>query len=95
MRMATDGGCLFSCRKLRVAQLHRSVVCLSLRIRKLVKEDFASYTSDLSVEAQREAARFDQSTLFNIVKRLKFKSSPSVPSVLLEDARPASFDQEE
>ena len=95
MRMATDGNFLFSCRRLRVAQLHRSVGCLSLRIRKKVKEDFASYTSDLSVEAQRAATRFDQSTLFNIVKRLKFKSSPSVPSVLLEDGKPASSHQEE
>ena len=95
MRMATDGSCLFSCRRLRVAQLHRSDGCLSLRIRTKVKEDFASYTSDLSVEAHRAAARFDQSTLFNIVKRLKFKSSPSVPSVLLEDGKPASSHQEE
>ena len=71
------------------------VGCLSLRIRKKVKEYFASYTSDLSVEAQRAATRFDQSTLFNIVKRLKFKSSPSVPSVLLEDGKPASSHQEE
>ena len=53
-------------------------------LEKKVKEDFASYTSDLSV---------DQSTLFNIVKRLKFKSSPSVPSVLLEDGKPASSHQ--
>ena len=95
MRIATDGNFLFSCRRLRVAQLHRSVGCLSLRIRKKVKEDFASHTSDLSVEAQRAATRFDQSTLFNIVKRLKFKSSPSVPSVLLEDGKPASSRQEE
>ena len=47
------------------------------------------------VEAQRAATRFDQSTSFNIVKRLKFKSSPSVPSVLLEDGKPASSQQEE
>ena len=80
---------------LRVAQLHRSVGCLSLRRRKMVKEDFASYTSDLSVEVQRAAARFDESTSFNIVKHLKFKSSPSVPSVLSEDGRPASSHQEE
>ena len=93
--MATDGNFLFFCRRLRVAQLHRSVGCLSLRIRKKVKEDFASCTSDLSVEAQRAATRFDQSTLFNIVKRLKFRSSPSVPSVLLEDGKPASSHQEE
>ena len=33
----------------------------------MVKEDFASYTFDLSVEAHRAAARFDQSTLFNTV----------------------------
>ena len=58
-------------------------------------EDFASYTSDLSVEAQRAATSFDQSTLFNIVKRLKFNSSPSVSSVLLEDGKPASSHQEE
>ena len=95
MCMATDGSFLFSCRRLRVAQLRRSVVCLSLRIRKKVKEDFASYTSDLSVEAQRAARRFDESTLFNSVKRLKFKSSPSVPSVLLEVGKPASSHQEE
>ena len=95
MCIATDGNFLFSCRRLRVAQLHRCVGCLSLRIRKKVKEDFASHTSDLSVEAQRAATRFDQSTLFNIVKRLKFKSSPSVPSVLLEDGKPASSRQEE
>ena len=93
--MATDGHCLVSCRRLRVAQLRRSVGCFSLRIRKMVKEDFASDTSDLSVEAQRAATRFDQSTLFNMVKRLKFKSSPSVPSVLLEDGKPASSHQEE
>ena len=93
--MVTEGNCLFSCRRLRVAQPHLSVGCLSLRIRKKVKEDFASRTSDLSVEAQRAATRFDQSTLFNIVKLLEFKSSPSVPSVLLEDGKPASSHQEE
>ena len=49
----------------------------------------------MSVEAQRAATRFDQSTLFSIVKRLKFKSSPSVPSVLLEDGKPASSHHEE
>ena len=37
---------------------------------KLVREDFALYTSDLSVEAQRAAARSDESTCFTIVKRL-------------------------
>ena len=47
MRMATGGNCLFSCRRLPVAQLRHSVGSLSLRIRKMVKEDFASYTSDL------------------------------------------------
>ena len=47
------------------------------------------------MEAQRAAAIFDQSTLFSIVKRLKSKSSPSVPSVLLEDRRPASSHHEE
>ena len=47
------------------------------------------------MEAQRAAARFDQSTLFSIVKRLKFKSSLSVTSVLLEDGRPASSHHEE
>ena len=83
--MVTEENCLFSCRRLRLAQLRRSIGCLSPRIRKRVKEDFASFTFDLSVEAQRAAARFDQSTLFSIVKRLKLKSSPSVPSVLLED----------
>ena len=71
------------------------LVLSSLRIRTNVKEDFSSYTSDLSVEAQRAARRFDQSTLFNIIKRLKFKSSLSVPSVLLEDGKPASSHQEE
>ena len=47
------------------------------------------------MEARRAAARFDQSTLFSIVKRLEFKSSPSLPSVLLEDGRPASSVHEE
>ena len=75
-----------------MAQLCRSVGCLSLRIRKKVKEDFASHTSDLSVEAQRAATRFDQSTLSSVSK---FKSSPSIPSVLLEDGKPASSHQEE
>ena len=32
--MATDGNFLFSCRRMRVAQLHRSVGCRSLRIKK-------------------------------------------------------------
>ena len=95
MRMATDWNCLVSCRRLRVAQLRHSVGCLSLRKRKMVKEDFALYTSDLSVEAQRAAARSDQSTLFTIVKRIKFKLSPSVPSILLEDGKTASSHQEE
>ena len=36
-RMAANGNFLFSCRRLRVAQLHRSVGCLSLRIRKRSK----------------------------------------------------------
>ena len=80
--------------RLRVAQLRRSVGCVSLRTRKRVKVDFASFTSDLSVEAQRAAARFDQPTLFSINKRLKFKSSPSVLSVL-KDGRPASSHHEE
>ena len=91
MRMTTDGNCLVSCRRLRVVQLRHNVDCLSLRIRKMVKEGFASYTSDLSVEAQRAAARSDQSTLFAVVKRLKFKSSQSVPSFLLEDGKPATL----
>ena len=72
-----------------------SVGCLSLKIGKKVREDFASYTSDLAVEAQRAVTRFDQSTLFNIVKHLKFKSSPTVPCVLLEGGKPASSHQEE
>ena len=39
MRMTTGGNCLVSCRRLRVAQLRRSVGCFALRIRKMVKED--------------------------------------------------------
>ena len=46
------GSCLFSSRRLRVAQFSHSVGSLSLRMRKMVNQDFASHTSDLSVEAQ-------------------------------------------
>ena len=74
--MATGGNFLFSCRRLRVVQLHRSVGCLSLRIRRKVNEDFASYTSDLSVEAQRAATRFDQATFLTLSS---VSSSSQVP----------------
>ena len=42
-RMVTEENCLFSCRRLRVAQLRRSVGCLSLRIRKKGERGFCVF----------------------------------------------------